>query len=296
VDPTPELGLRTPQLRGWHTTDGARTVTSVGIEAFTGARDRLLRIIEDEAGIARILDETLASFHAVTRFSWCALMTVDPKTLLPTGGIVEGFAAEACAPFWDNELLAPGFNKFNALARSTDTVATLYDVTDGDIERAPIYTDVYAPLGVADELRAAFVLGTTCWGVTDLVRATEDGPFPSHEVSQVRSLAPLIARAFRSVAPRCSQAGERLVEQLAPRPGDVVIDVGCGPGLNFTALQTHIGPTGRIIGIDESPQLLAVAAHQATRRGWDNIELINAPGSHIAPAGNCRRGAVLRRT
>jgi SAM-dependent methyltransferase len=70
---------------------------------------------------------------------------------------------------------------------------------------------------------------------------------------------------------------ERLVQQLAPRPGDVVIDVGCGPGLNFTALQTHIGPTGRIIGIDESPQLLAVAAHQATRHGWDNIELINAP-------------------
>ncbi|HTF54435.1 MAG TPA: methyltransferase domain-containing protein [Pseudonocardia sp.] len=70
---------------------------------------------------------------------------------------------------------------------------------------------------------------------------------------------------------------ERLVEQLAPRPGDVVIDVGCGPGLNFTALQTHLGPTGRIIGIDESPQLLAVAAHQATRHGWDNIELINTP-------------------
>lgn len=197
MEPTPELGLRTPQLRGWHPTGGARTVTGVGIEAFTGARDRLLRIIDDETDIAMILDETLASLHAVTRFSWCALMTVDPRTLLPTGGIVEGFAAEACAPFWDNELLAPGFNKFNALARSTDTVATLYDVTDGDIERAPIYTDLYAPLGVADELRAAFVLGTTCWGVTDLVRATEDGPFPSHEVSQVRSLAPLIARAFR---------------------------------------------------------------------------------------------------
>ena len=68
-----------------------------------------------------------------------------------TGGVVEGFSPELCAPFWDNELLAPGFNKFNALARGTQTVATLIDATDGDLDRAPIYTEFYAPLGVADD-------------------------------------------------------------------------------------------------------------------------------------------------
>src|SRR5205085_806082 len=83
-----------------------------------------------------------------------SIMSVDPQTLLPTAGVVEGFSPEACAPFWDHELLVPGFNKFNVLARSNDPVATLIDATDGDLGRAPIYDSVYAPMGVADEPRA----------------------------------------------------------------------------------------------------------------------------------------------
>jgi DNA-binding CsgD family transcriptional regulator len=172
----------------------------MGIEQFTRSRDRLLEAVKSEADMDTVLAETLAALHSITSFSWCALMTVDPQTLLPTGGVVEGFSPELCAPFWDNELLAPGFNKFNALARSTQTVATLVDATDGDLDRAPIYTELYAQLGVADELRAAFVAGTTCWGVAVLLRATEDGAFSDHEVDQVRGLAPFIARALRTSA------------------------------------------------------------------------------------------------
>jgi hypothetical protein len=114
----------------------------MGIERFTRSRDRLLDAIKSEADMDTVLAETLAALHSVTRFSWCALMAVDPQTLLPTGGVVEGFSPDLCAPFWDNELLVPGFNKFNTLARSTQSVATLVDATDGDLERAPIYTDL----------------------------------------------------------------------------------------------------------------------------------------------------------
>jgi DNA-binding CsgD family transcriptional regulator len=174
----------------------------VGLEQFTQARDRMLRVTATEADMAVVLDEALAALHSVTRFSWCALMTVDPQTLLPTGGVVEGFSADTCAPFWDNELLAPGFNKFNALARSTDPVATLVEATDGDLERAPIYQELYAPLGVADELRAALTVGSTCWAVGLLLRATDDGPFPDHEVDQVRALTHHIARAIKGAACR----------------------------------------------------------------------------------------------
>jgi len=107
-----------------------------------------------------------------------------------------------------DELLAPGFNKFNVLARSTDTVATLVDATDGDLGRAPIYTDLYAPYGFGDELRAAFVLGTTCWGIAALGRAATDGPFPSHEIDAVRRLAPLVARALRAAACRLEASAQ----------------------------------------------------------------------------------------
>lgn len=170
----------------------------MGIADFTRARDRLLALDAGQAGAAGALEEILAALHAVTRFSWCTLMTVDPKTLLPTGGVVEGFFAEACAPFWDTELLLPGFNKFTDLARSTEPVATLADATDGDLRRAPIYTNVYEPLGAADELRAAFVLGSTCWGVAALVRATGDGPFPDREIADIRALTPHVARVLKA--------------------------------------------------------------------------------------------------
>jgi len=149
-----------------------------------------------------VLRGTLTALHDVARFDWAALMTVDPQTLLPTGGLVEGFDPANCAPFWDHELLLPGYNKFSSLARSTDVVATLSDATDGDLRRAPIYTSIYAPLGAADELRAAFNVGTTCWGVASLVRAASDGVFSDREVADVRALAPLIARALRTATCR----------------------------------------------------------------------------------------------
>lgn len=165
---------------------------------YTLARDRLGRLLNGEVTLTEALEVSQAALHDVARFSWSALMTVDPETLLPTGGLVEGFSADACAPFWDNELLAPGYNKFTELARSTSTVATLYESTDGDLARSPIYTNLYAGLGVADELRAAFVLGTTCWGVVSLLRATDDGPFSDEEIRHVEALAPLVAKALRT--------------------------------------------------------------------------------------------------
>lgn len=71
---------------------------------------------------------------------------------------------------------------------------------------------------------------------------------------------------------------ELLIRRLAPRLGDTVLDLGCGPGLNLAALRTAgVGPHGTIIAVDESAPLLAVAAAHITRRRWTNVELINAP-------------------
>jgi demethylmenaquinone methyltransferase/2-methoxy-6-polyprenyl-1,4-benzoquinol methylase len=69
---------------------------------------------------------------------------------------------------------------------------------------------------------------------------------------------------------------ELLVQRLAPRRGDTVLDLCCGSGLNLAALRYAVGPRGTVIAVEEPPELLAVAATLVTRRGWDNVELINA--------------------
>lgn len=69
----------------------------------------------------------------------------------------------------------------------------------------------------------------------------------------------------------------RVVEQLALRPGDTVLDVACGTGLTFDLLERAVGPSGRVIGIDLSPDMLGRARERVATRGWDNVTLIEAP-------------------
>lgn len=60
------------------------------------------------------------------------------------------------------------------------------------------------------------------------------------------------------------------------RAGASVLDVGCGTGLSFEALRQRIGPRGHIVGIEPSPEMLALARKRIERHGWQGIELVEA--------------------
>ena len=68
----------------------------------------------------------------------------------------------------------------------------------------------------------------------------------------------------------------RAVSQLRLQPGDVVLDVGCGTGLSFEPIQAAIGPTGRLVGIEPSPEMLGNARARVEAAGWDNVTLLEA--------------------
>jgi SAM-dependent methyltransferase len=70
---------------------------------------------------------------------------------------------------------------------------------------------------------------------------------------------------------------QAIVEALPLRSGDVVLDVGCGTGLCFPMLQEKIGPHGRVIGIDASPEMVAVARDRVADEGWDNVTVLQSP-------------------
>jgi ubiquinone/menaquinone biosynthesis C-methylase UbiE len=66
------------------------------------------------------------------------------------------------------------------------------------------------------------------------------------------------------------------VNALALKPGDTVIDLACGTGLNFPLLEKAVGAAGKIIGVDISPEMLDQARRRIERSGWRNVELVQA--------------------
>ena len=54
------------------------------------------------------------------------------------------------------------------------------------------------------------------------------------------------------------------IEALNLNAGDTVVELGCGTGLNFSILQKRICTTGKIIGVDLTPQNARSALASAT--------------------------------
>jgi len=68
-----------------------------------------------------------------------------------------------------------------------------------------------------------------------------------------------------------------IVEALPLDKGDVVLDVGCGTGLCFSPLLDRIGLDGYLIGIDASPDMVALARDRVDEEGWRNVSILQAP-------------------
>jgi ubiquinone/menaquinone biosynthesis C-methylase UbiE len=67
--------------------------------------------------------------------------------------------------------------------------------------------------------------------------------------------------------------GRRSVEHARLRSGDHVLDVACGSGNSLVPAAEHVGPEGRVLGVDVSERLLALCRAKAERAGLGNVEL-----------------------
>ena len=72
----------------------------------------------------------------------------------------------------------------------------------------------------------------------------------------------------------------RLVQEaLSARPGERVLDVGCGSGFYVTELLDQVGREGSVTGVDRAPAMLAVAAKRA--EGRDNVAFYEADATNL---------------
>jgi ubiquinone/menaquinone biosynthesis C-methylase UbiE len=67
------------------------------------------------------------------------------------------------------------------------------------------------------------------------------------------------------------------ISRLGLRAGDVVFDVGCGTGLSLPMLRRGVGPKGRIVGIEQSPEMLEQARRRVARARWGRVTLMCSP-------------------
>jgi arsenite methyltransferase len=74
-----------------------------------------------------------------------------------------------------------------------------------------------------------------------------------------------------------------------PRPEEVLLDVGCGTGVNAHALSKLVGPAGKIIGIDPSSAMLKIAREKASA---PNIEYQQIAVEDFKAAENTFDGVV----
>ena len=68
----------------------------------------------------------------------------------------------------------------------------------------------------------------------------------------------------------------RAVERLNLKPGDRVLEVGCGTGRNLVFLSRAVGPDGRVYGVDISEGMLAKARETCEKNGCTNVTLIQS--------------------
>lgn len=78
--------------------------------------------------------------------------------------------------------------------------------------------------------------------------------------SEARDLGDRVRAALAELIDRqMSPLGLEAMDALAPAPGETILDIGCGAGQTLLQLADRVGETGRVIGVDVGPHVLAKA-------------------------------------
>jgi arsenite methyltransferase len=57
------------------------------------------------------------------------------------------------------------------------------------------------------------------------------------------------------------------------RPGESVLDLGCGAGIDTLLAAVAVGPSGRVVGLDMTPEMVERARRNAAAGGFSHVEI-----------------------
>ncbi|MCE9565592.1 MAG: methyltransferase domain-containing protein, partial [Planctomycetes bacterium] len=76
---------------------------------------------------------------------------------------------------------------------------------------------------------------------------------------------------------------EKLLDELALRPNDHVVEIGCGPGGLTRRIVSRLGAGGKVVAVDASSGLLQQAANRLKGAGPGKFEFVSADVSKPGP-------------
>jgi SAM-dependent methyltransferase len=97
---------------------------------------------------------------------------------------------------------------------------------------------------------------------------------PPPDTAEARRRYARLARRYDRRIRLMAPIRRRVIQRMGLRPGDHVLDMGCGTGASFEALQAAIGPTGRITGVELSAEMASVARARTAAEGWTNVDIV----------------------
>jgi DNA-binding CsgD family transcriptional regulator len=200
-----------------------KTVHDVGDDdGIMTFRDRVLEEVSlDNTNAIRegaAAQETERLIRAVIPFDRACWHNVDPATAMIT--TVYGDSAPATPLLPRLEYGDQDVNQYAALARRSVTVGILSQATRGDRTRSRRFREVLEPMGIGDELTAAFVIDSMAWGCVRLYRHRGRPDFESTEAAFVAVISPALAEAFR----RSLLLPGLAVHEVTGGPGVILLD------------------------------------------------------------------------
>lgn len=79
-------------------------------------------------------------------------------------------------------------------------------------------------------------------------------------------------------------------DALEPRPGEHILDIGCGNGLLSAEIARAVGPEGRVTGIDPSAEMRALAVERCAEYPW--VALVEGTAEALGVADGAADRAV----
>jgi len=106
------------------------------------------------------------------------------------------------------------------------------------------------------------------------------------EQSSIRKIYRQWAKTYEWLTPIYLLGNEAKLRQKAIRainlqPNQSVLDLACGTGRNFPLILDQIGPQGRLIGVDYTPEMLIQVREKVSRHQWSNIQLIQGDAANL---------------